>query len=173
LPTLFQGSSEVLVIALVAGAGVASSLVDLRTRRVPNALTLSITTIGFLMAALRLTPTGVTGACLGLALGFVLMLPGHLLGATGAGDVKLFAAIGTFLGPGDVTMAFVYTLIAGGVVAVAIAVKRRRMRETLTRTATLIRTAGANTAAIEDPSNDNRFPYAPAIAMGTLAAALR
>jgi prepilin peptidase CpaA len=173
LLTLSLESSDVVVVAAVAGAGLASSLVDMRTRRVPNVLTLAITSIGFLLAVLRLTPTGVTGACLGLLLGFVLMLPGHLLGATGAGDVKLFAAIGTFLGPGDVTAAFVYTLIAGGVIALLVATKRRRVRETLARTAILVRTGGATKGAIEDASNDNRFPYAPAIAMGTLVAALR
>ena len=45
------------------------------------------------------------------------MLPGHLFGATGAGDVKLFAAAGTLLGPSDMVLAFVATAIAGGVLA--------------------------------------------------------
>ena len=160
-------------MAAVAGAGLASTLVDVRTRRVPNALTLAIASLGVLLAALRWTPTGVPGACLGLVLGFLLMLPGYFLGATGAGDVKLLASIGTLLGPKDVTVAFLYTVLAGGVIALLVAAKRRRMRETLERTALLVYTGGATAGAIEDASNDNRFPYAPAIAVGTLVAALR
>jgi hypothetical protein len=40
------------------------------------------------------------------------------------------------------------------------------------RTALLVTTHGANVAEIEDVSNNNRFPYAPAIAVGVLVAAL-
>ena len=103
----------------------------------------------------------------------VLMLPGHVVGATGAGDVKLFAAVGTLLGPMGIGVAFVYTAIFGGVLAVAVAVQRGRLRETIDETATFVRTGGANVAQIEARSTDNRFAYAPAIALGALAAALR
>jgi prepilin peptidase CpaA len=81
------------------------------------------------------------------------MMPGHLLGATGAGDVKLFAASGTLLGPAGMVAAFVYTAIAGGVVASAAVLRRRRQR--------------AAGRAI-----DNYIAYAPAIAVGTVVAAL-
>jgi len=111
-------------------------------------------------------------AIAGLALGLVLMLPGHLVGATGAGDVKLLGAIGTLLGPAGVLSAFLYTALAGGLLAVVVAVRRRRLQATVERTADLVRTGGANVAAIEHPSSNNRFAYAPAIALGALVAAL-
>ena len=57
-------------------------------------------------------------APLGFVMGFALMLPGHLLGATGAGDVKLMAAIGALVGPVLMVKAFLFTAIAGGVLAV-------------------------------------------------------
>lgn len=118
------------------------------------------------------TALSVLAALAGLAIGFVLMLPGHVIGATGAGDVKLFAAIGTLLGPTGIVAAFIYTAIAGGLLAVVVAVRRRRLRETVERTAVLVRTGGSNVAEIEHVSSDNRFPYAPAIALGALVAAL-
>jgi prepilin peptidase CpaA len=111
------------------------------------------------------------GAIAGCVIGFALMLPGHIFGATGAGDVKLFAALGTLLGPRAVLNAFLYTLIAGGVLAVGIAIARGRFVGTLTRVAVLARTGG-NTAEIEEEGQNNRFAYAPAIAFGTLVAAL-
>ena len=56
-------------------------------------------------------------AAIGGVLGFVMMLPGHVLGGTGAGDVKLVAALGTLLGPAGVFMAVLYGAVAGGVLA--------------------------------------------------------
>ena len=98
------------------------------------------------------------------------MLPGHVIGKTGAGDVKLFAALGTLLGPTHIVVAFLYTAIAGGLLAIVVAVGRRRLRETVVRTAALVSTGGNNVAQIEHPSADNRFAYAPAIAVGNAVA---
>jgi prepilin peptidase CpaA len=164
--------SDALLIAAVAGSGGASAALDLRTRRVPNWLTLGITGLGVSLAAAHLTRVSVTGALAGFALGLLLMLPGHVIGATGAGDVKLFAAVGTLLGPAGVVVAFLYTAILGGALAVIVAVYRGRLETTLQGTATLVLTGGANVAEIERPTANNRFAYAPAIAIGTLAAAL-
>jgi prepilin peptidase CpaA len=161
-----------MVPLAVAGAGGAGAFVDVWTRRVPNWMTLTIATSGMTLAALGRGGVSFGGALMGLALGLLLMLPGHLVGATGAGDVKLFAAIGTLLGPRGIAVAFVYTAIAGGVIAVAVAASRHRLQDTLERTATLVRTGGANVGEIEHGSVDNRFAYAPAIALGAFLAAL-
>jgi prepilin peptidase CpaA len=164
--------SDALLVAAVAGSGGASAAIDLRQRRVPNWLNLCITVSGLVLAAAHLTRVSVVGALAGFAVGFLLMMPGHLVGATGAGDVKLFAAIGTLLGPSGAVVAFMYTAILGGVLALVVAVRRGRLERTLQGTATLVMTGGANVAELERPSANNRFAYAPAIAAGTLAAAL-
>ena len=156
----------------IAGGGGASAIVDLWSRRVPNLLTLAVAALGMTLAALGLSGLSLMAAFGGLAVGLLVMLPGHLIGATGAGDVKLLAAIGTLLGPSGIAVAFVYTAIAGGVLAVIVARRRRVLRGTVERTAALVRTGGGNVAAIEDSSKNNRFAYAPAIAIGALAAAL-
>ncbi|PYR02039.1 MAG: hypothetical protein DMF97_05880 [Acidobacteria bacterium] len=159
------------VCAVVAG-GASSAIIDLYTRRVPNELTLGIAALGVALAAMHMTGVSVPGALGGLALGLVLMLPGHVIGATGAGDVKLFAALGTLLGPTRTGVAFLYTALAGGLLVVIVAVRRRRLGATVGRTARLVRTGGANVADIERGTENNRFAYAPAIAAGALAAAL-
>ena len=164
--------SNAFVIAAVAGSGGASAAFDLRTRRVPNWLTLGITALGMMLAAAHLTDQSIATALGGFAVGLLLMLPGHIVGATGAGDVKLFAAVGSILGPAGIAVAFVYTAIFGGALALTAAVLRGRLHDTLQETATLVVTRGANVAQIERPSANNRFAYAPAIALGTLVAAL-
>lgn len=165
-------ASEALVLTVVgAGTGLAA-VIDLRTRRIPNALTAALAVIGFGIAALELGPVGLGGALLGCALGLAFMLPGHIFGGTGGGDVKLFAAAGALLGPATTVQAFLFTAIAGGVLALAIAVRRNRVQRTLGATARLMSSGSAGTAAIEAPDLDNRFAYAPAIAVGVIMAAL-
>ena len=73
---------------------------------------------GLGLAAFGCGGISVGAAVLGCVIGLVLMLPGHVLGATGAGDVKLMAAVGTLLGPLVVVNAVLFTAIAGGVLAV-------------------------------------------------------
>jgi prepilin peptidase CpaA len=165
-------SSNAVAISTVAGGGTIAAVADLRTRRVPNEVSLGIAAIGIALAATHVTNVPVASAVGGLAVGLVLMLPGHVIGATGAGDVKLFAAVATLLGPTRTVAAFAYTAILGAALALVVAVNRRRLHETLQQTATLVMTGGANVPEIEQPAANNRFAYAPAIALGALAAAM-
>jgi prepilin peptidase CpaA len=144
---------------------------DVRTRRIPNWLTGAIAGAGFGLAA---GGGGVTPleAFLGLALGLILMLPGHVIGATGAGDVKLMAAVGTFLGPNLVFHAFLYSALAGGVFALAVACKRGLLADTLAGTSRLVTAPASTREAIVSPTRANRFAYGPAIAAGTVIALL-
>jgi prepilin peptidase CpaA len=164
--------SDAVVLTAVAGGGGVSAIVDLWSRRVPNPLTLGVAALGVTLAGLGLSGLSPTAAVAGLAVGLLLMLPGHLIGATGAGDVKLLAALGTLLGPRHIVVAFVYAALAGGVLALIVAKRRRVLRKTVERTTTLVRTGGGNVAEIERGTIDNRFAYAPAIALGAIAAAL-
>lgn len=149
-----------------------AAVIDLRTRRVPNVLTGALALTGLTIAAAELGTVGLGGAVIGCLLGFAFMLPGHLFGGTGAGDVKLFAAAGAMLGPATTVRAFLYTAIAGGVLALVVALKRRRLQQTLGATARLVSERSAAVAAIESPDANNRFAYAPAIAIGVVLAAL-
>jgi prepilin peptidase CpaA len=156
---------------LAAGAGIATAI-DLRTRRVPNPLTATLTAAGLVFAALGISGLSVGASILGFVLGLALMLPGHLFGATGAGDVKLFAAAGALIGPAPIVTAFFYTALAGGLLALLVAVRRQRLQRTLNGAVQLVATAAANSGAIAGPLENNRFAYAPAIAVGVLIAAL-
>lgn len=158
-------------MAVVACSGALSAAIDLRTRRVPNEVTLGTAVAGLVLAAVGLSGVTLGASLAALVLGFVLMLPGHLIGATGAGDVKLFAALATLLGPAGAVTAFFYTAIAGGVLAVVVAIRRRRLVETMGGVAALVSSAGGRRTDIEAPSRNNRFAYAPAIAVGALLAA--
>ena len=97
-------------------------ITDLRTRRIPNALTLSaiVAAVAFHGVTGGLSPAGWSLA--GCVVGALLFFPMFALRGMGAGDVKLLAAVGAWLGPSQVVIAALATSIAGGVIAVAVAV---------------------------------------------------
>jgi prepilin peptidase CpaA len=160
------------LLALAVGVGT-GAFIDLRTRRVPNAVTIPLAVVGIAAAAAGLTGLTVKAAFIGLALGLLFMMPGYVFGATGAGDVKLLAAAGAWLGPAHIGAAFLYTAIVGGVLALIVARRRRRLALTLESTGKLIRTRAANVDEIEHPTANNRFAYAPAIAAGCILAGIQ
>ncbi len=157
--------------AIVAAGVIVATIVDLRTRRIPNVLTGAMAVAGVGFAASGLTGVTLGASLAGLLLGLALMLPGHLLGATGGGDVKLMGAIGAVVGPALVLNAFLLTAVTGGALAVVVAVRRRRLGQTLSGTGRLIARAPGAGERIRS-TVANRFAYGPAIAIGSMLALL-
>jgi len=158
--------------ALVVLAAGTAAVVDLRTGRIPNLLTAATAAAGLALAVTGAGSTGIVAALAGGALGLGLMLPGHLLGGTGAGDVKLMGALGTLLGPAATLTAFLASAIAGGVLAVGHAWRRRRLGATIARTARLATAPSGTKAQIDLDAPATRFAYGPALAVGAVAAVL-
>jgi prepilin peptidase CpaA len=107
-PLALAGLIMVLILALIT---------DIRSHKIPNWLTYP--TI-FLAILLYFDVDGFRGLLFsteGFGLGLVLLMPFHMLGVMGAGDVKLMGAVGAALGPGHLFYAFLSTVIAGGIYA--------------------------------------------------------
>ena len=103
-----------VLLALAAGA----SYTDIRTRRIPDGLTLTAALLG---VALALAGDGLSGggwALAGLAVGGIFLLPAVALGYVGGGDMKLLAAAGALLGPMGAVRAILLGAILGGIWAV-------------------------------------------------------
>ena len=160
-----------VLAALCAGLGTAA-IIDSARRRIPNEISLGVTASGVVLAATGASGVSVGSSLLGFFAGFLLMMPGHVLGATGAGDVKLFAAAGSVLGAEQIIPAFLLTAIAGGLLAVVVAWRRGRLLRTFRLTARLFGLRDTAKAEIESPVEHNRFPYGPAIAAGCVLATL-
>ena len=120
-----QLSSDAVVLTALCATLGSAALVDSARRKIPNAISLGTAATGVVLAATGLSGISLTSSLVGFFLGFMLMLPGHVLGATGAGDVKLFAAAGAVVGAGQIVPAFLLTAIVGGLLAVGIAVVAR------------------------------------------------
>lgn len=156
----------------VAVGVIVATVIDVRTRRIPNTLTAGMAGVGIGLAASGASGISVGASLLGFALGLALMMPGYVFGATGAGDVKLMGAIGAIVGPGTVVNAFLFTAVAGGVLAVAVAARRRRLSATLTGTRRLIAGCEQAREEIRSAPATRRFAYGPAIAVGSVLALL-
>ena len=151
--------TEIVLVVMV----IAAAISDLRTRRIPNWLPVSGAALGF---ALNIWYGGLWGALSslgGAALGLGIFMVLHIAGGMGAGDVKLFSAVGALIGPQALVIVFVFTGLVGGVAALALSASRGRLRETLAKTGALA--MGIRTEATADSL---RLPYGAVIAAGAL-----
>ena len=119
--------------------------------------------------------SGLGSSTAGWLLATVLWLPLYALGGMGAGDVKLLAAIGAWLGPADVLHAALYAGIAGGILALVVACARGCVRQTYSNVQLLIlhwRVAGFSPQAqlTLDTATSPRLAYAVPILVGTVGA---
>ena len=174
-----MASTLTLLAALLVGA----VLTDLRSRRIPNKLVLSGLTAALVLHAFALFAgqPSLAGAAwwsplAAAATGFALMLPLHLLRAMGAGDVKLMAMVGAFIGPAAVAHATLYTLLAGGLLSLVFMLGRGVAAQTLVNIRFMLtdlalrRASGHSLRLAPLQTTAARLPYALAIALGTGAA---
>ena len=123
--------------ALVTLVGLAAWW-DLRTRRIPNLLSLSGVVVAFALRAAGGADSIAAGA-LGLLIAVIVAVPLFAAGGLGGGDVKLLGAVGAFLGPAQLVIALLVTAVAGGVIALLVAWRRGLLRDSLGHTARLVR----------------------------------
>jgi prepilin peptidase CpaA len=165
------GFAQLMALAVVALACV----FDLRARRIPNLLTFGGAGIAVLSAGASHGVPGLAQALGGWAVGLVVFLPLFILGGLGAGDVKLMACIGAWLGPPQVLWTALYAALAGGVAAVAVALATGYLRTAVDNVYMLLvhfRVAGIrpHPEITLERGKGPRLPYALPIAAGMAAA---
>ena len=143
---------------------------DLKTRRIPNALTAPLAVGGLVFHLVVAGRPGLKFSLLGLAMGLGIFLVPYMLGGMGGGDVKLIAALGAWLGPKNILITVLYTGVAGGLLAlgaiVALGGKKFNFTQTIYEDLVCFMTlrGGEPVAARSGPG----IPYSLAIAAGTL-----
>ncbi len=160
-----------LAIWIVLAACAVAVATDIKSRRIPNILTIALA-----LAALTLHATqgwvsfiASLGALAGvLLLGFIAFSFGWL----GGGDVKLAAAAAAAFGFPDAVPFLVYTAIGGGVLALVFAAGTGRLRSVLGSVLLILRPLAYKGTAPVAPLNPLMLPYAVAIACGAVAVAL-
>ena len=150
-----------------------ASICDLKSRRIPNALTFGAAGLG-LAAHLALGGwSGLALALSGWAVGLALFFPVFALGGMGAGDVKLLAAFGAWLGPSGAAWTAIYGALAGGVLALAVSLARGYTATAFRNLGHLLRTWFLGGIRPVDgltlgSSTGPRLPYALPLAAGVM-----
>lgn len=165
--------AKILALLLLLGL---ATLTDFARHRIPNWLTLSGTLLGLMLQSLEFGGSGLQSGLAGWMLGLILLLPFYLQRAMGAGDVKLMAAVGTFLGGSATPLAVGLSLVSGALLAIIWVVARRSsLVEYLSLYGFMSSRPlqAGNPASGSQPFRSERFPYAGAIATGTLWALIQ
>lgn len=135
--TLVMDPRTVVLFCLL----VLAAVIDVRSHRIPNWLTLSGIAAGLVYSVF--VPFwgrhGFLWSLAGVAIGFGALFPFWLLRMMGAGDVKLMAMTGSLLGAQAVLPALFGTLVAGGVFAIGFSVRHGRLREMLANAGQILR----------------------------------
>jgi prepilin peptidase CpaA len=161
--TIAEGFAIVIVVI--------ACVFDVAASRIPNVLTFTTAALAIVFHALAPEGVGAGYALVGLATGLAIFFPLFALGAMGAGDVKLMAAIGAWLGWKAIIFVALYGSLAGGVLALIVAARRNYLR-TAFRNVKMLVTYWWLEGVKPLPSltleskHSVRLPYALAIAAG-------
>lgn len=171
--TLLTQPRTGILLALLATA----AYTDVRSYRIPNWLTGFGILVGLLLSVWNVKHPlhDLLFAFGGIAVGLFALLPLYLVRMLGAGDVKLMAMVGAFLGLPGTLHALAFVLVTGGLVAIAYALSRRVGRQVLenvkqiTTSVALAAMTGAPTNGLAGFQSAGRIPYGVSICLGTFA----
>jgi prepilin peptidase CpaA len=156
---------------LVAVFTAVAAILDYRTKKIPNWLTVSAAVVGLAYSIFAPHGIGPLWAWAGFAVGFSLLLLPWLLGGGGMGDVKLLAALGVWLGPLHILIVFgvaaivaafsAITILAASAVTDGFSVTKRRYASSASG-------GGGSASAGSGPRQVRRvLPFAVPVAVGT------
>jgi len=155
----------------------AAAVIDYRSYRIPNWLTFG--GMAFALVYSLIVPfhrdAGITWALWGLLLGFLVMLPMYALGVMGAGDVKLMAMVGAFLGLTDTVYALLFAMAAGGVAALMISLCRKSLLRMVRNVKNVVQATVYSAlggmrpqAYLSTADSVGKLPYGVSICVGTV-----
>lgn len=146
---------------------------DLRTRRIPNYLTLGAALAGLAYNLVFFGWEGLLDGVLGLLLGFAFLILPYIFGGMGAGDVKALASLGAWLGPTATLYLCCYMGIAGGLMALGVLAWKGILWQKIRRGGiflqNLILFQSFGNAGVSTPIQETAgIPYGVAIALGMM-----
>lgn len=160
------GGAVYTLLLLMAAVG------DFRTRRIPNRLTGIMAVLGLLWSVgLNPVVPGALQGAGGLLTGLVCWLPFYALGWLGAGDVKLFAAAGAWLGPLRTVEGALVAAVVGALLALVWMVFSYGGKDAAATLAIAASRPSVLTPASGKSGFKKTIPYGVALALGALAVA--
>lgn len=116
-------------VKLVSVILIVAAYIDGKELRVPNWITFPMVLSGLAANTWMHGWAGLSSALIGMCVGLLTLLPLYSVGGMGAGDVKLMAGIGAWLGGWVTVYAFVVSAVIGGLMAIVMAVSSGKLRK--------------------------------------------
>jgi prepilin peptidase CpaA len=154
-----------------------SCAADIRTRRIPNALSGLAMLAGLALNLFYFGTPGLLAATIGIVVTIAALLAPLALGGVGAGDVKMMGAVGALLGPRLGLISLGLGMVLGGVAMLAHLARLGRAGEKLRAighmvgAAVLQRSTSPLRVAIDAPQAVS-LPYSVPLGLGTVATAM-
>lgn len=155
------------------GLLLAAVFTDVMCRKIPNKLIVIGLLLGVFFQIFYFGLGGFISALGGFFLGFSLLLPFYFLRIMAAGDVKLMAMVGCFVGISDIVGVVLGTLLAGGFLSLLFSLRSKSVRQLLLNVRIVSMLGISKVMSGKAPVNDGivgsvgTLPYAMAIAFGT------
>jgi prepilin peptidase CpaA len=166
-----SGSLFIVIAALLVPLAIIITYYDVRYRRIPNAFVLATLASGLIVNTIYGGLNGVLMSLGGCAIAFILMFVLHVFGAMGAGDVKLFAAVGSLTGANMVLPTFLVVILTGGALALLLTLRSGAVRTTMQRVLQILvgLLPGWEMPRFAVPADRRHtIPYGVAITIGSL-----
>jgi len=116
-------------VKLVSVILIVAAYIDGKELRVPNWITFPMVISGLIFSTCVGGWSGLGSGLIGMTVGLMCLLPLYSVGGMGAGDVKLMAGIGAWLGGWVTFYAFLLSAVVGGLMAVVMAVRGGKFRK--------------------------------------------
>jgi prepilin peptidase CpaA len=149
-------------------------ITDMRSMRIPNWLTASAAAAGIALQAIESGRHGLWTAGIGLIAGFAAVVLLHAIGAVGAGDVKLFAAIGALSSATFALSALSYSVLFAACIGLGIVTCKGKLLATVRKVTVslllLLSLKNISLTAAWKKSDALQFPFMAAVVPGVLAA---
>jgi prepilin peptidase CpaA len=153
---------------------------DYRSYRISNILVIYGALLGAVLNTLLPAGIGLFDSFSGWGVGLLLLLPLYLLRVMGAGDVKLIAMVGAFLGPQAILILALYAMVTGGMLSICVAIYHGVLKHTLNSVWVILtefivslftsksnRPLNAFSLSVASDDTTVKVPYAIAIGIGT------
>ena len=166
--------AEYIILAILL---IASMICDIREYRVRNMITLPALAAGLGLSFIKKGPPGLAGSAIAAFIPAAALFALYALRMLGAGDIKLFCAIGAIMGVKYVLRTMAFSFLAGGIMALIIMAARGNLRERLRHIRTYLKTCVFTGSIVPytdfgDKSDGSKFHFSPAIAAGCLIACI-
>ncbi|ADG83272.1 peptidase A24A prepilin type IV [Thermincola ferriacetica] len=162
----FIGKSLILIIIL----GLALYY-DIREQKIKNFITLPAAVLGLATNLMEGGLTGLLFSIKGWLVPVAVLMVLYRINVMGAGDIKLFAAIGAVMGLPFTAYSFVFSVYTGGVIALVILLKKRvfiRRMQDVCNYFKYIFLTGRLAKYSGDDDKSSKFIFSTAIVPGTM-----